>query len=124
MNHVCKNIYAKEMCRKCYIKDYYQKNKKRILKYRRDNGFASIKYMHKTRFGGKREEVMEMYDHMCAVCSMTRDEHREKWGRDLTIDHMDNQGRYSEEPNNDLNNLQVLCLTHHGAKDGKVRNAE
>jgi predicted HNH restriction endonuclease len=74
------------------------------------------------RFGGNREEVFKKYGGQCLKCGMSRSEHKEKWGRDLTIDHIDGLGRYSEKPNNNLNNLQVLCLSCHGAKDGPRGN--
>jgi hypothetical protein len=54
---------------------------------------------------------------------MTRAEHHDKYGRDITVDHIDGAGRYTpkEEMNNDLDNLQTLCLACHGRKDSLRR---
>lgn len=50
---------------------------------------------------------------------MTNDEHVNRWGRAITIDHIDGAGRnkLTSEKNNDLDNLQTLCLSCHGKKD-------
>lgn len=69
--------------------------------------------MHRKRFGGLREAVLERDGYCCVECGMTREEHRDRWGRDLTIDHIDGEGRNSEEPNNEMNNLRTLCLSDH-----------
>jgi hypothetical protein len=39
--------------------------------------------------------------------------------KNLTIDHIDGNGRNSKQPNNELSNLQTLCSKCHGSKDGK-----
>lgn len=74
-------------------------------------------FMHKARFGGLRNQVLERDNFACVNCGMTNDTHRITWSRDLTIDHIDGNGRYSEKPNNSLDNLQTLCLRCHGSKD-------
>lgn len=60
-------------------------------------------------------------DNICVKCGMTRQEHRDKYNRDITVDHIDGQGRNTpkEERNNNLNNLLTLCLPCHGYKDAK-----
>lgn len=73
--------------------------------------------MRKKRFGGLWDEVMERAGWKCEGCGMTNDEHIRQYGRNLTIDHIDGQGRYADIPNNTMENLQVLCLKCHGAKD-------
>lgn len=98
-------------------KKWKKNNWDKIYAYRKAKGFTSIKSMHKKRFGGLREKVMELYDGKCYMCSMTRKEHKKKWGRDLTLHHIDGQGRYSKEPNNEIDNLMPLCLHHHGKID-------
>lgn len=72
---------------------------------------------NKVRFGGNRYLAMERDGYQCVSCSMTRAEHLEKFNRDLTVDHIDGKGRYSETLNNDLSNLTTLCLACHGRKD-------
>lgn len=74
-----------------------------------------------TRFGGQRNTVLARDNWSCVVCGMTDEEHREKWQRAITIDHIDGRGRYSEIQNNDLENLQTLCLSCHGKKDIQLR---
>jgi len=75
------------------------------------------KYDNVYRFGGNRELAIQRDSEKCVMCGMTRQEHREKYGRDITIDHIDNQGRNTPKKNHELNNLQTLCLSCHGRKD-------
>ena len=70
-----------------------------------------------TRFGGNRLNTLKRDNFTCLLCGMTDDEHIDKWGRGITVDHLDNNGRYSEKQNNELNNLATLCLSCHGKKD-------
>lgn len=122
---------------KAYYKEYYRKNQEYFKTYRannreRINEYArqySSTYQRKhpriitdgkrqydlekvfeKRFGGLRNIVLERDDFMCQLCGITRDEHKEKYRRDIAIDHIDGDGRNSPNPNNDLSNLRVLCL--------------
>ena len=83
--------------------------------WRRNN--TVIRY--RTGFGGNRETAIQRDGEKCVVCGMTRDEHKEKYGRDISVDHIDGFGRNkpSAEKNNNLDNLQTLCLSCHGKKD-------
>lgn len=102
-------------------KRWLERNREKMRKwhreYQRNNGIKSIKYMHKKRFGGLREQVIQRDGEECVECGMTREEHKNEWGRDITVDHHDGAGRYSDEPNHDLANMQTLCLRCHGRKD-------
>lgn len=69
------------------------------------------------RFGVSGEVILARDGYKCIDCGMTNDEHIEAWGRRLTIDHVDGQGRYSEVQNNDHANLRSMCLRCHGRKD-------
>ena len=73
------------------------------------------------RFGGLRELAIQRDGEKCVNCGMTRQEHRNKWNSDITVDHSDGYGRYSDYQNNDLDNLRTLCLRCHGKKD-RVRS--
>ncbi len=53
----------------------------------------------------------------CVICKLSRVDHKIKYGRDITVDHIDGKGRYSKIQNNTLENLQTLCLSCHGRKD-------
>lgn len=70
------------------------------------------------RFNGLRADIFARDNYCCVNCGMTMSDHLEKYGKSLTIDHIDGNGRNSKEPNNDPENLQTLCLPCHGKKDG------
>ena len=86
-------------------------------RYRIRTGYKSIRAMHKKRFGGLRQAVLERDNYTCQVCGMTEREHRQKWNCQITIDHIDMTGRYSEVHNHTMDNLWTLCLSDHGRKD-------
>lgn len=71
----------------------------------------------RTWFGGVRESVILRDLSSCVLCGINRSEHFIKYGRDITVDHIDGRGRGSDEKNNDMDNLQTLCLGCHGKKD-------
>lgn len=77
------------------------------------------KNLEKYYFGGNREATIQRDGERCVKCGMTRDDHRAKFGRDITVDHIDGNGRHasSSERNNSLDNLQALCIPCHGKKD-------
>lgn len=89
----------------------------------RDYHHLSLPYMHKARFGGTREEVIKRDHEKCCDCGMTRAEHKSLFGCDITVNHVDHNGRYSKYKNNNLDNLETLCLRCHGRKDVAVRYA-
>lgn len=62
--------------------------------------------------GGVREQVLVRDGRKCVKCGMTDAEHKEKWGRPITVDHKDKNRKH-----NNLENLQTLCLRCHGGKD-------
>lgn len=84
---------------------------------RKKIGYDSKKSEYKRRFGGLREIIIKRDGESCIMCGITRNQHRAEFKKDLTVDHIDKQGRYAEKPNNDPKNLQTLCLRCHGAKD-------
>jgi 5-methylcytosine-specific restriction endonuclease McrA len=79
--------------------------------------WRKLQWYGKERFGGLRREVLERDDYKCVRCGMTNNEHMRLWNREITLDHIDKNGRYSKKPNNTLNNLQTLCLRCHSHKD-------
>lgn len=62
--------------------------------------------------GQMREVVLQRDGYKCVGCGMTDRAHKSEWGRPITIDHKDKNRK-----NNDLSNLQTLCLRCHGRKD-------
>ena len=86
---------AKNLCRKCYIKeasrDWYSRNRER-----RDA--ATFAY----RYGGNGAAAFALAGNMCSVCGEQR---KEKLG----IWHEDGRDWRSPEPNHALENLTVLC---------------
>lgn len=73
--------------------------------------------MHKIRFGGLRDKVLKRDNYSCVACGMSNQEHFKKWDFNITIDHVDGEGRNSKSPNNNIDNLQTLCIRCHGRKD-------
>jgi 5-methylcytosine-specific restriction endonuclease McrA len=69
------------------------------------------------RFSGLRLLIFTRDGFKCVGCGMSMAEHITKWGKALTINHIDGQGRNSKTPNNDPSNLETLCLRCHGHKD-------
>lgn len=105
----------------CYLK-YTKNNPKRreyIRIYRLKHGVKSIGAMHKKRFGGLREKVMERDNYCCVLCGMENEEHIQRWNRCLTVDHIDGYGRNTTDPHNWEDNLRTLCLICHGRADAK-----
>lgn len=122
-----KEDYARHYAKyKASYEKYRKKNKKRMnelsLKWHYKNRERELikkkAYKNKFYFGGLRDKVLERDNWQCVKCSMTNEQHIVIFGRSITIDHIDGNGRYSKIPNNVLENLQTLCLRCHGSKDG------
>jgi len=93
-------------------RDWNNKHKDKIRE-------ASIKYYHNhsSRFGGNRSKVLERDNWECQLCGMNNEQHIVIFGRGISVDHIDGQGRNSKTPNNNLENLRTLCLRCHGRID-------
>lgn len=70
------------------------------------------------RFDGVRQQILERDGYACVNCGMTQEEHIAKWRRGLTINHINGIGRFAKNPDNRPENLETLCLSCHGKKDG------
>lgn len=92
------------------IKQKYEQNAETIKATTR-------KHKEQQRFGGNRETAIQRDKNQCINCGITRQQHKNKYGKDITVDHIDGTGRNDLPTNNDLNNLQTLCLACHGSKD-------
>ena len=62
-----------------------------------------------------RRNVLERDDEKCQGCAMTRDEHYEKYGRDLNVHHITPLREYDGDfaSANELDNLITLCTQCH-----------
>lgn len=80
-------------------------------------------YRDNERFGGNREKAIQRDGEKCVKCGMTRNEHKFTFNSDITVDHIDGKGKNTPYhlKNNDLDNLQTLCLPCHGRKDNRRR---
>lgn len=100
----------------------YRRYREAYIKYRKKHSSLSDllskkNYDNKYLFGGNRIKALERDNYKCVKCGMTNEEHIRKYGCEITIDHIDGKGAYSNIKNNKLSNLQTLCLHCHGLKD-------
>lgn len=67
----------------------------------------------------RRREVIERDNEKCQRCSMTEEEHQEKWNRTLSVHHIIPHRTFDshEEANRDVN-LITLCWDCHGTMEG------
>ena len=78
-------------------------------KFQEQHGFSTASNYAN---GGIRLQVLKRDNFSCVKCGMTDAQHKEKWGRPITVDHID-----KDRKNNTLENLRALCLSCHGKKD-------
>lgn len=67
----------------------------------------------------QRQKALERDDGRCQDCGMTRERHREEYGKDIHVHHVQPVATY-ESPSeaNALNNLVTLCYPHHRRWEG------
>lgn len=103
-------------CRRAAQAKHYQKSEAntRLSKKRSWDNFM---------FGGNREKVIIRDGERCIKCDMTRAEHKNLYGRDITVNHKDLNGRNKPKglKNNELDNLETLCIPCHVKADGMAR---
>lgn len=99
-----------------YDKIWKKNNPEKAKLYYRKTNF-------KRQFGSieNREAVIKRDGNRCVKCGITREEHRIKYKRDITLDHINRMGRgvSKELKDNRMENLQTLCISCHMKKDGK-----
>jgi hypothetical protein len=103
-------IYTQQSC----IKDHYRSGK-----HIEPDAPKGKKTKGDAMFGGNREAAIQRDGEKCVHCGMTRQEHRDYYECDITVDHIDRMGSTvpPELRNNDLSNLQTLCYRCHNMKD-------
>lgn len=101
------------ICRQC--------KRERLIRFRARNPRSQDRDHDILHFGGNRELVIQRDGEKCVECGMARSEHRAKYGKDISVDHIDNNGYYKprDQRNNDMSNLQTLCLRCHSNKDNR-----
>jgi len=121
------------ICRKCSVEypiDFFFKNSKpnggrawtcRKCKQIRKTYLKSLHRQKGDNFGGNKMFALERDGFKCVLCGMTDKEHRSRWNRGITVDHIDGNGRNSKHKNHELSNLQTLCCVCHGKKDIRMR---
>lgn len=108
-----------KQCRQCesdYVAEYRKRHGQGRKRRYTGNGF---KNSAERDFGGLRESIIIRDGEKCVICFMTREEHIAKWDRDITVNHIDGNGRNSASKlkNNLPDNLETLCLSCHSRKD-------
>ena len=105
-------------------REYYKKNKDRLDKYKkeweRNNPEKERSYSNNSserrRFGRQREIILERDNWQCQECGMSQEQHIILFNRGLIIHHKDGKGsniKNRNDKNNDIDNLQTLCLRCH-----------
>ena len=96
--------YAKELCRKHYrqLSEYatrwkriksdpilYERRRQLQRKWEREHPRDYRQHVDKIYFGGLREKTVQRDGEKCVECGMTRNEHFQKWKKDLHVNHKD-----------------------------------
>ncbi len=64
-------------------------------------------------FDGNREEAIQRDGEKCRVCGLSRNESLVRYKEDLTVHHIDGNGKNAIVKNNDINNLTTVCKSCH-----------
>lgn len=101
---------AKGLCNRCYLSKYRndERNRNRIAESKRqwylDNHAECLQehkeYREQRHFDGKRDQVIERDCGQCARCGITTQ---------LVVHHRDRNGRNTDTPNNNDENLETCC---------------
>ena len=114
--------HAKGLCRKCYDKENRVWINKRSMEWCRRNKESIRLRQDIRRYGRSRFEILDRDGWKCQDCGMEIKEHMKKWNKSFDIHHVDGDGIYSKDKqNNDINNLITLCCSCHCARDNRMR---
>jgi len=89
-----KNIERRREYEKEYLRRYLKRPE--VIEKRKKQDDLKL-------FSGNREKAIQMADHKCIFCNISRQESYEKYGKDLYVRHLNNKEDNSPE------NLIVLC---------------
>jgi predicted HNH restriction endonuclease len=67
----------------------------------------------KNRFVKTKDEWLEYFGGKCQLCGMSNYDSLLTYGKRLSIHHKDNKGRMVKIPNNEVDNLILLCCSCH-----------
>jgi len=87
-----KQLFVKDLCRRCYDK----KNKNKILKYHREwdkkNAHKKKQSSNKFYFSGNRDLALERDNWTCQKCGMSQEKCIVVFNRSLSVHHIDKNG--------------------------------
>ena len=112
------------VCSSCCNEYQNRYRKQRLKKMKKDNPLAYSLYKEKRRkdqqrwsdshhFSGNGTKALERDGFKCTECGITNDRHISKYGRILVTHHKDGKGSRAKFNNNELSNLQTLCISCH-----------
>lgn len=106
--------YAHGLCSSCYAKEYKKNPEKKaridqqkadwFMRYHAENLEKARIAREETHFDSQRSTVLARDGNKCTKCPSLEN---------LIVHHIDGNGRGSENPNNDLDNLITLCRSCH-----------
>lgn len=124
-------IYALGLCRNHYRKssgearkrwealkadtERHDKHKQYMREWFREYPRDYRKHADAVYFDHNRSKVLERDGYRCVECGMAREEHQEKYGKDLNVHHVDGFGFSVKKPqrNSSVDNLKTLCVSCH-----------
>jgi len=78
-------------------------------------------YREKRRYGFTRDFLFDFFGNKCIDCGISNEEHIEKQKTKLAIHHKDGIGRNSKNPNNNIENLVLLCTSCHAKRHNSLK---
>jgi hypothetical protein len=100
--------------RRCYA-DWQSENRTGANHHNYQGG---ERYVYGSGWSSIREEAIQRDNGKCIECGMEREVHKEKYNKDLSVDHIrrkfiDEGGNINDDEANDLGNLRTLCFSCH-----------
>ncbi len=105
--------HALRLCRRCYDDRNREKINKQKKEWYKNNPKKAEKIRDKMRLNGLRQDVYERDNFQCTKCGMTQEQHLVLFNKKLLIHHEDDNGRLSDTPNHEIENLLTVCFRCH-----------